>query len=74
VQRGRAMLRDGLLACCDISRSATGGVLDFAPRPAGSCGSEGSEGLPDGPCGDVVPLRRRTSAPHPRGGAGDSRE
>lgn len=32
VQRGRAMLRDMLLACCDVSRSATGGVLDFAPR------------------------------------------
>ena len=57
VQRGRAMLRDGLLACCDISRSATGGVLDFAPRDGGSCGGAASEPAPSTPCGDVVQLR-----------------
>ena len=59
VQRGRSMLRDGLLACCDVSRSATGGVLDFAPRSAEPCGAEGSDATPTGPCGDIVPLRRR---------------
>ncbi len=42
VQRGRAELRELLLACCDISRSATGGVLDFAPRSPDGC---------DGGCG-----------------------
>jgi RNA polymerase sigma-70 factor (ECF subfamily) len=39
VQRGRAMLREVLLACCEISRSATGGVLDYSRRPHGGCGS-----------------------------------
>jgi RNA polymerase sigma-70 factor (ECF subfamily) len=58
VQRGRAMLRDGLLECCEISRSATGGVLDFAPRDNGSCGTAASETSPKTPCGgDVVQLR-----------------
>jgi RNA polymerase sigma-70 factor (ECF subfamily) len=37
VQRGRAELRQLLLQCCEISRSATGGVLDFAPRAASGC-------------------------------------
>ena len=64
VQRGRSMLRDGLLACCDISRSATGGVLDFAPRPTApcSCGTEGSGATAAGPSRDVVPLHRAPSA------------
>lgn len=67
VQRGRAMLRDGLLECCDISRSVTGGVLDFAPRDGGSCGSVTSGPSPDTPCGEVVPLRRaRSSRSSPR--------
>jgi RNA polymerase sigma-70 factor (ECF subfamily) len=39
VQRGRAMLREVLLACCEISRSATGGVLDYSRRPGRGCGS-----------------------------------
>ena len=57
VQRGRAMLRDGLLECCEISRSATGGVLDFARRDGGSCGSAGSGSARKTPCaGDVVQL------------------
>lgn len=38
VQRGRTMLREVLLACCEISRSATGGVLDYSRRPDGGCG------------------------------------
>ena len=68
VQRGRAMLRDGLLACCDISRSATGGILDFAPRNGGSCGAAASGPSPNTPCsGEVVPLRcARSSRPSPR--------
>jgi RNA polymerase sigma-70 factor, ECF subfamily len=44
VQRGRAMLRDVLLACCEISRSATGGVLDFSQRPEGGCGGDDASG------------------------------
>ncbi len=32
VQRGRSMLRDVLLACCEVSLSATGGVMDYEPR------------------------------------------
>jgi RNA polymerase sigma-70 factor, ECF subfamily len=62
VQRGRAMLRDGLLACCDVSRSATGGVLDFAPRAGVSCGEGGGGASSSAPCGGVVPLRRGPSA------------
>jgi RNA polymerase sigma-70 factor, ECF subfamily len=58
VQRGRSMLRDGLLACCDISRSATGGVLDFALWPAAPCGTKESGATPAQPCQDIVPLRR----------------
>jgi RNA polymerase sigma-70 factor (ECF subfamily) len=61
VQRGRLMLRDGLVACCDISRSATGGVLDFAPRSGGSCGAAGSGASPATPCQQAVPLARGTS-------------
>lgn len=38
VQRGRAMLRESLLACCEVSSGATGGVLDFAPRRSSACG------------------------------------
>ena len=63
VQRGRALLRDGLLECCEISRSATGGVLDFAPRSSGSCGTAASEPSPKTPCGGgVVQLRCARSA------------
>ena len=71
VQRGRSMLRDGLLACCEISRSATGGVLDFAPRPATSCGANGSDATPAEPCQSMVPLHRGPSPRRaPRGAAG----
>ena len=48
VQRGRSMLRDTLLACCEVSRSATGGVLDFAARSGAPCGTEGSCAPADG--------------------------
>jgi RNA polymerase sigma-70 factor (ECF subfamily) len=54
VQRGRADLREALVACCEISRSATGGVVDFAPRSEASCGPVGCEPAP----ADVVSLRR----------------
>jgi RNA polymerase sigma-70 factor (ECF subfamily) len=64
VQRGRSMLRDGLLACCDISRSATGGVLDFAPRAGTSCGAVSGGVTPAEPCQSIVPLQR---GPSPRG-------
>jgi RNA polymerase sigma-70 factor (ECF subfamily) len=37
VQRGRAELRELLLACCEVSRSASGGVLDVAPRDRSRC-------------------------------------
>lgn len=43
VQRGRAMLREVLLACCEISRSATGGVLDYSRRPEGGCTGSADE-------------------------------
>ena len=63
VQRGRAMLRDGLLECCEISRSATGGVLDFARRDGGACGTATSERSAKTPCGgDVVQLGCARSA------------
>ena len=71
VQRGRSMLRDGLLACCDISRSATGGVLDFAPRGAPPCGTEGSGAPPAGPCQPIVPLHRGPPARRTPGGTSD---
>ena len=67
VQRGRAMLRDGLLACCDIARSATGGILDFAPRDGTSCGAAGGPS-PNAPCGDMVSLRRAPAARPAKGG------
>ncbi len=70
VQRGRSMLRDGLLACCDISRSATGGVLDFAPRPDTSCGADASGVTPADPCRAMVPLERGRSPRAGRGAAG----
>ena len=69
VQRGRAMLRDGLLECCEVSRSATGGVLDFAPREGGSCGTGTSGPSPNTPCGTLVPLRcARPARPSPADG------
>ena len=71
VQRGRSMLRDGLLACCEVSRSATGGVLDFAPRPAAPCGAEGSGATRADPCQDIVPLHRRPPTRHTPGGVED---
>ena len=70
VQRGRSMLRDGLMACCDISRSATGGVLDFAPKPATSCGADGSGATPAEPCQSIVPLQRGSSPRRARGAPG----
>jgi RNA polymerase sigma-70 factor (ECF subfamily) len=63
VQRGRVMLRDNLLACCDVSRSATGGVIDFAPRSDAACGADGSGVSAIAPCAGLAPLRR---APSPR--------
>jgi len=68
VQRGRSMLRDGLLACCDVSRSATGGVLDFAPRSATPCTTEGSGTSSAEPCQDIVPLRCGNRTQRPPGG------
>jgi RNA polymerase sigma-70 factor (ECF subfamily) len=65
VQRGRVMLRDGLLACCDVSRGATGGVIDFAPRSATNCGAGGSGESTTAPCSVVAPLRR--APPRPTG-------
>jgi RNA polymerase sigma-70 factor (ECF subfamily) len=40
VQRGRSMLRDALLRCCDVERDVRGRVIDWNPRPVddeGSC-------------------------------------
>ena len=68
VQRGRSMLRDTLLACCEVSRSATGGVLDYAARSGPPCGTEGSCAAPAGPPRDVAVGHRRTPSPcHPEG-------
>lgn len=39
VQRGRAMLRDALLKCCEVSLSATGGVMDYEERGRSGCAS-----------------------------------
>ena len=74
VQRGRSMLRDGLLACCDISRSATGGVLDYAPRAATSCGADRSGVTPAEPCQSIVPLDRGPSPRRAPGGAAGHRD
>jgi RNA polymerase sigma-70 factor, ECF subfamily len=74
VQRGRSMLRDGLLACCDISRSATGGVLDFALRAAAPCGADGGGAPIAEPCRDIVPLRRRPPTQRTPGGTADRRD
>ncbi|HKH94214.1 MAG TPA: sigma-70 family RNA polymerase sigma factor [Gemmatimonadaceae bacterium] len=63
VQRGRSMLRDTLLACCEVSRSATGGVLDFAARSGPPCGTEGSCATPSDPPQDSAPADRGTPAP-----------
>lgn len=38
VQRGRDRLRDMLVQCCAIAVDVRGGVSDFAPRRAGTCG------------------------------------
>jgi RNA polymerase sigma-70 factor (ECF subfamily) len=54
VQRGRADLREALVACCEVSRSATGGVMDFEPRSEGACGPAGCEPAP----AVIVSLRR----------------
>ena len=63
VQRGRSMLRDTLLACCEVSRSATGGVLDFAARSGPPCGTEGSCATPTDPPQDSAPEDRGTPSP-----------
>ncbi len=34
VQRGRKMLREALLQCCQVELDRRGGVLDYAPRQA----------------------------------------
>lgn len=39
IQRGRKMLRDVLLACCEIQREG-GQVVDYRPRTAGGCTCE----------------------------------
>jgi RNA polymerase sigma-70 factor (ECF subfamily) len=63
VQRGRSMLRETLLACCEVSRSATGGVLDFAARAGPPCGTEGSCAAPADAPQDVAPEHRRNPTP-----------
>ncbi len=73
VQRGRTMLREVLLACCEVSRSATGGVLDFEPRTGAGCAepgcAPGSSGAVCGPGvgehhGGVAPQPLQRGAPH----------
>jgi RNA polymerase sigma-70 factor (ECF subfamily) len=54
VQRGRVDLREALVACCEVSRSATGGVMDFEPRSEGACGPAACEPAPAA----IVSLRR----------------
>jgi RNA polymerase sigma-70 factor (ECF subfamily) len=51
VQRGRALLREVLLECCDVNLSATGGVMDFTRRVGAEC---------ETPCLPVpLPIRRQ---------------
>ncbi len=75
VQRGRTMLREVLLACCEVSRSATGGVLDFEPRAGAGCAeplcAPGPSGAICGPGvaehdGGVAPQADLRGAPHRR--------
>lgn len=66
VQRGRALLRDVLLACCEVSRSATGGVLDFVPRAGAGCAEPGCAPGPSGTtCGPGVAEHDGGVAPQP---------
>jgi RNA polymerase sigma-70 factor (ECF subfamily) len=39
VLRGRHMLRNALIRCCEIELGATGGVLGCTPRGKEACGS-----------------------------------
>lgn len=48
VQRGRAMLRASLLACCTVALDARGAITDFEPRPDGR--------LPGSCCASEPPL------------------
>jgi RNA polymerase sigma-70 factor (ECF subfamily) len=41
VQRGRRMLRDLVVACCDVSLGARSDVTDFTLRRGASCGGCG---------------------------------
>jgi RNA polymerase sigma-70 factor (ECF subfamily) len=55
VQRGRAHLRQMLVACCAIAVDVRGGVSDFHARAPGACGGPGrdpaSRGCGPAPCG-----------------------
>jgi RNA polymerase sigma-70 factor, ECF subfamily len=59
VQRGRSMLRDVLLACCDVSRSATGGVLNYEPRAGAGCNAAGCAHADDARHEPALPHRNR---------------
>jgi RNA polymerase sigma-70 factor (ECF subfamily) len=48
VQRGRDRLRAMLVQCCAIAVDVRGGVADFHPRGAGSCGAPAAAGSPGG--------------------------
>lgn len=49
VQRARKMLRDALLACCQVEVDRRGGVVDYRPHDAG-CGTCGEAGAGEPGC------------------------
>lgn len=57
VQRGRAMLRDALVACCHVELDRQGGVVDYRPNDGGcdGCKDSGSSGLQPTPVGRCSP-------------------
>lgn len=38
VQRGRALLHDSLVRCCDVRRDTRGGIIDYSVKPISPCG------------------------------------
>jgi RNA polymerase sigma-70 factor, ECF subfamily len=50
VQRGRAQLKELLIACCEIDLDRRARITGFQPRGS-ACGCQSSDGLPQGTCG-----------------------
>lgn len=47
--RGRKLLQDELLACCRVSLSPAGRVLDYEPRAAAKCAAPSACRTPEPP-------------------------